>query len=52
MVKLGSGVKHLRKMPNWSERIWERYEQITGKPRPPMFQPRKDSHHTATGPAE
>ncbi|MFW5693366.1 MAG: four helix bundle protein [Thermoguttaceae bacterium] len=42
MVKRGSGVKHLRKTPDWSERIWQRYERITGKPRPPMFQPRKD----------
>lgn len=24
MVKPDSGVKHLRKMPDWNERIWER----------------------------
>jgi four helix bundle protein len=38
MVKPGSGVKHLRKMPSWTEQVWELYEQTTGKPRPPLFQ--------------
>lgn len=38
MVKPGSGVKHLRKMPNWTEQVWELYERTTGKPRPAMFQ--------------
>ena len=52
MVKPGSGVKYMRKMPNWSERIWERYERITGKPRPPMFQPRKDNDGKGNDPAE
>ena len=38
MVKPGSGVKHLRKVPSWTEQVWEMYERITGKPRPPLFQ--------------
>ena len=38
MVKPGSGVKHLRKMPSWTEQVWELYERTTGKPRPPLFQ--------------
>jgi four helix bundle protein len=37
MVKPGSGVKHLRKMPSWTEQVWEMYERLTGKPRPPLF---------------
>ena len=42
MVKPGSGVKHLRKQPGWTEEVWELYERITGKPRPPVFQGPKD----------
>jgi four helix bundle protein len=42
MVKPGSGVKHLRKRLSWTEEVWERYERITGKPRPEMFRPRPD----------
>ncbi len=42
MVKPGSGVKHHRKHVDWSEEVWERYERITGRPRPPMFQKRPD----------
>ena len=41
MVKPGSGVKHLRKMPSWTEQVWELYERTTGKPRPALFQPPK-----------
>ena len=38
MVQPGSGVKHHRKPePNWTERVWERYERITGQQRPPLF---------------
>ncbi|NLX97342.1 MAG: hypothetical protein GXY83_14325 [Rhodopirellula sp.] len=33
-----SGAKHLRKIPDWSEQVWERYERIIGKPRPELFQ--------------
>ncbi|MGD0900394.1 MAG: four helix bundle protein [Thermoguttaceae bacterium] len=42
MVKPGSGVKHLRKEVSWTEQVWERYERITGRPRPAMFQQPKD----------
>jgi len=38
MVKPKSGVKHLRKQVSWTDEVWERYERITGKPRPEMFQ--------------
>jgi four helix bundle protein len=38
MVKPGSGAKHLRKVPSWTEQVWEMYERVTGKPRPAMFQ--------------
>ena len=37
MTKPGSGVKHLRKTPNWTDQVWEFYERTTGKPRPPLF---------------
>jgi four helix bundle protein len=37
MIKPGSGAKHLRKMPSWTEQVWELYERVTGKPRPPLF---------------
>jgi four helix bundle protein len=39
MVKQGSGVKHLRKAPSWTEQVWELYERTTGKTRPPLFRP-------------
>jgi four helix bundle protein len=42
MVKPGSGVKHLRKQLSWTEEVWQRYERITGRPRPAMFQTRQD----------
>ncbi|MFO7902609.1 MAG: four helix bundle protein [Planctomycetota bacterium] len=38
MVMPGSGVKHARKVPDWSEQVWEIYERVTGKPRPELFQ--------------
>lgn len=38
MVKPGSGAKHLRKIPNWTDQVWELYERTTGKPRPTLFQ--------------
>jgi four helix bundle protein len=37
MVLPGSGVKHRRPLVNWTEEVWERYERITGQPRPAMF---------------
>ena len=42
MVKPGSGAKHLRKVPDFTEEVWARYERITGKQRPPLF--RKKTH--------
>ena len=41
MIKPGSGAKHLRKVPNWTDQVWELYERTTGKPRPPLFHPPK-----------
>ncbi len=38
MVMSGSGVKNCRPTTNWTEEVWERYERITGQPRPAMFQ--------------
>jgi four helix bundle protein len=34
MTQVGSGVKALRKPVRWSDRVWEVYERITGRPRP------------------
>ena len=38
MAMARSGVKHLCKIPDWSEQVWEIYERLTGKPRPELFQ--------------
>jgi four helix bundle protein len=38
MVQPGSGAKHLRKQPNWTDQVWEIYERTTGKKRPELFQ--------------
>jgi four helix bundle protein len=32
-----SRVKHIRKRPDWSERVWEIFERVTGRPRPERF---------------
>ena len=37
MVKPGSGVKRMRKVKNWNDEVWERYEHVTGQKRPEMF---------------
>jgi len=37
MVMPGSGVKHLRRRPDWGEQVWEIYERVTGKSRPERF---------------
>lgn len=37
MVMPGSGVKNIRKMPSWSEQVWEMYERVTGEQRPEFF---------------
>jgi four helix bundle protein len=34
MTMPASGVKNLRKPVRWSDKVWEVYERITGKPRP------------------
>ncbi len=43
MVRPGSGVKHVHKYNSWTEEVWERYEQLTGKPRPEFFQSRSNT---------
>jgi four helix bundle protein len=35
MVLGGSGVKNIRKPTNFANDVWEIYERVTGKPRPP-----------------
>lgn len=40
MVMPGSGVKHIRHTKSWSdwtEEAWERFERLTGRPRPEFF---------------
>lgn len=37
MVMPGSGVKNIRKVPSWSEQVWEMYERVTGEQRPEFF---------------
>ena len=37
MVMPGSGVKNIRKVPSWSEQVWEMYERVTGEERPEFF---------------
>jgi four helix bundle protein len=39
MILPRGGVRTLAKPPSWSNKTWESYERITGKPRPEMFQP-------------
>ena len=43
MVRPGSGVKHMHKTLTWSEECWQRYERITGRQRPEMFQPKSNA---------
>jgi hypothetical protein len=40
MVMPRSGVKHMRKIPNFSDQVWELYERVTGNPRPEVFRKR------------
>ena len=42
MVQPGSGVKHVRKERNWTDRVWEIYERMTGQQRPALFQRRPE----------
>jgi four helix bundle protein len=37
MVMSGSGVKNIRKVPNFREEVWELYERVTGQHRPEFF---------------
>jgi four helix bundle protein len=48
MVKPGSGAKHLRKVPNWTDQVWELYERTTGKPRPALFCRTKEDGEQST----
>lgn len=34
MNKAGSGVKHMRKVQSWTDKVWEQWEKITGQERP------------------
>ena len=43
MVQRGSGVKHMRKVKSFTDEVWERYERITGRTRPPMFLRKEES---------
>lgn len=37
MVMPSSGVKNIRKIPSWSEQVWEMFERVTGEQRPEFF---------------
>ncbi len=37
MILPRGGVRTLGRPPNWSNRVWEIYERVTGQPRPAMF---------------
>lgn len=39
MILPRGGVRTRGKSPNWSERVWEIYERVTGNPRPAAFRP-------------
>jgi four helix bundle protein len=49
MVRPGSGVKHMHKSLSWSEECWQRYERITGRQRPEMFQPKNKDDENGQG---
>jgi hypothetical protein len=38
MIMPRGGVRRLGRCPSWSNQVWEIYERVTGKPRPPMFE--------------
>ena len=38
MIQPRGGVRTLGKPKSWSSQVWEIYERVTGKPRPPMFE--------------
>jgi 23S rRNA-intervening sequence protein len=41
MVMPGAGVKTIKKVPSWSEQVWELYERTTGRERPEFFRKHK-----------
>ncbi len=43
MVLPKGGVRMQRKVPNWSNQVWEMYERITGQQRPPMFESTREA---------
>lgn len=42
MTMPGSGVKHIRKAPNWDDKVWEIYERITGQSKEKFLQMLKE----------
>jgi hypothetical protein len=46
MTKPGSGVKYVRHIRNWTDENWERYERITGQPRPEFFRRQSEDRET------
>ncbi len=42
MILPRGGVRTLGKPISWSNRTWEIYERVTGKPRPEMFRPQTE----------
>jgi four helix bundle protein len=38
MIMPRGGVRRLGRRPSWSNQVWEIYERVTGKPRPPLFE--------------
>jgi four helix bundle protein len=55
MVLAGSGVKHRKRVRDWTEELWGKYEQITGKLRPDWVrkkvQPMEQSEFSTTASA-
>ena len=44
LVRVGSGVKNMRRVKSWSEEVWEMFERTTGQERPGVFRtPREDA---------
>lgn len=42
MIMPRSGVRNIRRSKSWSEKVWEVYERVTGKPRDEMYWQSKD----------
>jgi four helix bundle protein len=43
MILPRGGVRTRGRRPSWSNQVWEIYERVTGKPRPPMFEATRES---------